>query len=336
LRESLVAVKAAAEKAAALTKQMLAFSRRQVLRSQTVNLNDLLGNLMGILTRLIKENIELVMIPGERLGSVKADPNELERVILNLVVNAQDAMPGGGRLTIETSNVGPDDYPDREPHEFRRGDYVQVLVRDTGIGMDRETQARAFEPFFTTKEQHQGTGLGLSVVYGVVRQSGGHIRLESEPGVGTTFRIYLPSVLCAAEDAPSPPPWSLPRGTETILFAEDDPAIRGLLVPFLERLGYHVLSVPDGTAAIGAAQSFSGEIHLLLSDIVMPRMGGRELAKSLKANHHPKLKIVFISGYTGNQAVANDLLAEGASFLQKPFSLDVLAKTVRAALDNFQ
>ena len=335
-RKHLAAVRDAAEKAAALTKQMLAFSRRQVLRSQTVNLNDVLRNLLGILSRLIKENIELVLTPADDLWSVNADPNEIERVILNLAVNAQDAMPGGGRLTIETANVRSDDRPALEPDKLQNADYVEIAVRDTGIGMDRETQARAFEPFFTTKQPNEGTGLGLSVVYGVVRQSGGFVGLESKPGVGTAFRIYLPRV----EPKPAPAsefpakPWPLPRGTETILFAEDDPAVRGLLAPFLESLGYQILTVPDGEAAIRISESYFGEIHLLLSDLIMPKVGGRELAAKLKGADRPDLKVLFISGYAGHTVAAEGLSLNGASFLQKPFSMDLLANTVRGALDG--
>jgi PAS domain S-box-containing protein len=334
--QPLIAIKDAAEKAAALTKQMLAFSRRQVLRSQTVNLSDVLRNLNGILTRLIKENVELALLPADDLWSVSADPNEIERVILNLAVNAQDAMPCGGRLTIETANVSSYDLAVMEQDGLTDRDYVQIVVRDTGIGMDRDTQARAFEPFFTTKQPNEGTGLGLSVVYGVVRQSGGSIRLESTPGLGTTFRIYLPRV--NSEPAPAPQlatrPWTLPRGSETILFAEDDPAVRGLLAPFLESLGYQMLTVTDGEAAIGISQTYFGEIHLLLSDLIMPKVGGRELAAKLKSTDRPNMKVLFISGYAGHGAAAAELELDGARFLQKPFSIDLLANALRGALDG--
>jgi two-component system cell cycle sensor histidine kinase/response regulator CckA len=335
-RKPLAAIKEAAEKAAALTKQMLAFSRRQVLHSQTVNLNDVLSNLSGILTRLIKENVELTLIQGKDLWSVNADPNEIERVILNLAVNAQDAMPRGGRLTIETANVGPDERPALKMDKFKDGDYVQIIVRDTGIGMDSDTQARAFEPFFTTKQPSGGTGLGLSVVYGVVRQSGGCIRLESEPGVGTTFRIYLPRVDPQATPANelAARPWVLPRGSETILFAEDDPAVRRLLGPFLESLGYRVLTVSDGEDAIRVSQSHRAEIHLLLSDLIMPKVDGRELAARLKSADRANMKVLFISGYAGHTVAVEDLRLHGACFLQKPFSMDLLANTVRGALDG--
>jgi PAS domain S-box-containing protein len=331
--ESLEAVQGAAERAAALTKQLLAFSRRQMMRSQTMNLNEVIQNLMGMLKRLIKENIELEFIPGSSLGTVKADPNEIERVLLNLVVNAQDAMPSGGRLTIETANAHIDGDP-HQPGEAGGRDYVQITVRDTGIGMDRETQARVFEPFFTTKEPNEGTGLGLSVVYGVVRQSGGFVRLESQPGQGTAFRVFLPRIAVVSV-APRVPPRSanLPRGSETILFAEDDAAIRRLVTHSLEGLGYRVLAVPDGIAALAAAKEWRGEIHLLLSDFVMPSLGGRELAARLR-NADPLLKVVFISGYAGHSVTEKELQLGDVWFLQKPFSLDLLARTVRGVLDG--
>ena len=325
-RDSLEAVQEAATRAAGLTKQLLAFSRRQMLRSQTVNLNDVIGNLTGMLSRLIKEDIKLVFTPGDNLGSVRADPGEIERVLLNLTVNAQDAMPAGGRLTIETANMSSG--------EFKGRDHVQIVVRDTGVGMDAETQAHAFEPFFTTKQPNEGTGLGLSVVYGVVRQSGGFIRLESAPGKGTTFRIYLPRV--DAVPAPSrvvAPLVSLPRGSEKILLAEDYPAIRRLVSGFLESLGYRVLTVPDGAAAMTLAQSWPGEIQLLLTDFIMPVVGGRELAEKLKGAD-PGLKVIFISGYAGHAVAEKDLQLGEMYFLQKPFSMESLATAARNVLDG--
>jgi two-component system, cell cycle sensor histidine kinase and response regulator CckA len=319
-RDSLEAVQEAATKAAALTKQLLAFSRRQMLRSQTLNLNEVIGNLTGMLSRLIKEDIELVFRPGDNLGSVIADAGEIERVLLNLTVNAQDAMPDGGRLTIETANVN--------------SDHVEIAVRDTGIGMTRETQARVFEPFFTTKQPNEGTGLGLSVVYGVVRQSGGSIRMESAPGAGTTFRIYLPRVdAVAAPTRIVPPLVSPPHGSETILFAEDDASIRRLVSGFLEGLGYRVLTVADGVAAANLAQSWQGEIHLLLTDFIMPLLGGRELAEKLKAGD-PRLKVIFISGYAGHAVDQKDLHLGDVYFLHKPFSMELLATSVRNVLDG--
>jgi PAS domain S-box-containing protein len=335
-RESLEAVQAAAQRAAALTKQLLAFSRRQMLRTQTVDLNQVIRNLMGMLARLIRENIELVFVPGDDLGSVRADPNEIERVLMNLAVNAQEAMPAGGTLTIETANVRPDAAPIPPSENPAAGEFVRIVVRDNGVGMDRETQARVFEPFFTTRKTNEGTGLGLSVVYGVVRQSGGFIRLESEPGAGTTFTIFLPRVPAGQTQAPpAPRPESPPRGSETILLAEDDVAIRQLVSDFLGRLGYRVVSAQDGVEAEKAAISRAGEIQLLVTDLVMPTAGGRELAAKLRGAD-PRLKVVFISGYAGNSVPDSDLLSPEGYFLQKPFSMDALAKTVRAALDGLQ
>jgi len=332
-RERLAEVKHATEKAANLTRQLLAFGRRQVLRSRVVNLNQVIGNLTGMLRRVIKANVELRFDPGDALESVNADPNEIERVLLNLAINAQDAMPAGGRLSIETANVRIEETA-AIGEGPRPGDYVRILVRDTGVGMDRETKARAFEPFFTTKHASEGSGLGLAVVYGVIRQSGGHITLESEPRVGTVFRIYLPRVQASTPAAPEAPAalGALPGGNETILFAEDDRAIRTLVSRVLEKLGYRVLAAPDGAAGIELAHTYPGEIHLLLTDIIMPSVGGRELAARLKSEK-PELKVVFISGYAGHQF--SELETGSVCFLQKPVPMDVLANTVRGVLDGY-
>jgi two-component system cell cycle sensor histidine kinase/response regulator CckA len=326
--DSLAAVRDAARRAAALTEQMLAFSRRRTSRIETIDLNDLLRKLMGILSRLIREDIDLTLIASEAPAPVTADPHEIERVVLNLAVNAQDAMPEGGTLTIECS-----------------GDqHFEISVRDTGTGMDRMTQAHIFEPFFTTKGPGKGTGLGLSVVYGIVRRIGGHIRLESEPGEGTTFRIFLPRAdgMPLSRQAPLTLKPSLPRGSETVLFAEDDPTIRELLTPFLEGLGYRVLSAPDGLEAWRVSQVFPDRIHLLLSDVVMPGLGGRELLSRIRDTNRADLKVLFISGYTGDRDSAptngttqdyEEGRVSGVRFLQKPFSLDLLATVVREVLD---
>jgi two-component system cell cycle sensor histidine kinase/response regulator CckA len=327
-------IRNAAERAASLTRQLLAFSRRQVLQSRTVNLNEVIGPLMRILRRLIRENVELDFQAAPDLGSVRADPNELERVLVNLAVNAQDAMPQGGRLTIETANVYVAEDSRHRPDDLIPGSYVRILVRDTGHGMDGETRRRAFEPFFTTKQPNQGTGLGLSVVYGVVRQSGGYIHLESAPGAGSTFRIYLPRVEAAPVAAhQAAPAGTLPPGTETILVAEDDPGIRGLIADTLDELGYRVLCAADGDAAVEMASSHPGEIHLLLSDVVMPSLGGHEVAAALKACC-PELKVILVSGYAGDVLAHNGLESASVFFLQKPFSMDSLAHTVRCVLDG--
>jgi PAS domain S-box-containing protein len=335
-RERLEEIKQAADKAASLTRQLLAFSRRQVLQSRNIDLNDVIARFMRMLNRLLKASVELTFVPGDNLGRVKADPSEIDRVLLNLAVNAQDAMPSGGRLTIETANMTVTDQASISADELQPGEYVVILVRDTGVGMNRETRARAFEPFFTTKQPNEGTGLGLSVVYGVVRQSGGYISLESEPGKGTTFRIWLPRLAATSDPAPVydlPTPRTLPRGSETILVAEDDPAIRRLMVRALEGLGYCVLSAADGVAAMSVAQSHAGGIHILLSDLVMPALGGRELAATLQSMV-PDLKVIFISGYAGHTVASRKLELEGACFLQKPFPMDLLANTIRRVLDG--
>lgn len=323
----------AARKAATLTQQLLAFGRRQVLQNRNVNLNDVISKLLPMMGRLIRENVQLTFAPGERMGSVKADPNEIERVLVNLSINAQDAMPNGGRIVIATENRRVPRRLELPADTIEPGDYVCVSVTDNGIGMDRETQSRAFEPFFTTKTPDPGAGLGLSVVYGVVRQSGGYIQIESEPGAGSTFRIYLPVV--AGEAAAEQPPslvQTLPRGSETILIAEDDTPIRMLATGVLKRLGYDVLSAPDGRAALELAQSRSLKIDLLLTDVVMPGVGGPELATRLK-EEAPHVNIVFMSGYAAHVLSGAELERLNACFLQKPFSMESLAKTVRAVLD---
>ena len=332
--ERLREIRLASEKAAGLIRQLLAFSRRQVLRTRTVSLNQVIGHLMGMLGRVLREDIELAFVPDEDAGSINADPNEIERVLLNLAINAQDAMSGGGRLTIQTSRIRVHERPGRPPDAPKPGDYAQMVVRDTGIGMDRETQARVFEPFFTTKRPNEGTGLGLAVVYGIVRQSGGYIEVESQPGVGTTFRMCLPRV--AAEPAAAPAPAAerpLPHGSETILVAEDDASIRALIARALESLGYRVIIAGDGFAAIEAAESHEGAIHLLVTDLIMPALGGRELAARLQSVR-PDLKVVFISGYAGHSLAEREMGT--MAFLQKPFSLDNLAAVIRTALDRLR
>jgi len=250
-------------------------------------------------------------------------------VLVNLAVNAQDAMPSGGRLTIRTARVA---VPEGEPGKLKAGDYVELVVQDTGVGMDRETLARVFEPFFTTKASSGGTGLGLSVVYGIVRQSGGQIQVESQPGAGATFRIRLPRVEATPAAArASDPRESIPGGAETILFAEDDSAIRILVTRTLEVLGYRVLSATDGLAALEMAARHEGEIDMLLTDVIMPSLGGHELAERLKSAM-PNLKIAFVSGYAGDELALRKL--GQARFLQKPFTLESLARLVRGVLDG--
>jgi PAS domain S-box-containing protein len=333
VRQRLGEVQLATDRAAALTRQLLAFSRRQVLQNKVVNLNQVVHHLIAMLTRLIKENVELTFVPQRDLGFVRIDPYQIEQVLINLTVNAQDAMPKGGHLTIETRNVHIDGLMNRHADDPPSGDYVLILVRDTGHGMDREVQARIFEPFFTTKKTGHGTGLGLSMAYGVVQQSGGHIRLESRVGEGTSFRIYLPRVAGSVNDhRPVSAAPNLPRGTETILLAEDEGSVRELIGSYLESLGYHVLTASNGAAGVALARSYTDTIHLLLSDFVMPKLGGRELAGELR-KMTPEIKVIFLSGYAGHAVAAKDLELPEARFLPKPLSLEVLAKTVRDILD---
>ena len=331
--QRLSAVKHAADRAAVLTRQLLAFSRRQVLQSKVVDLNQVVQHLIGMIRRLIKENVELTFVPARGLGYVRIDPYQIEQVLINLTVNAQDAMPGGGQLIIETRNVHIPDSEGRRNGDVPIGDYVLVQVCDTGHGMSSDVQARIFEPFFTTKKMGEGTGLGLSMAYGVVQQSGGHIRFESTPGAGTTFQIYLPRVAGAqADGTTASSPSSMPRGNETILLAEDESSVRDLIATYLGSLGYSVLTASNGIEGLAVARTHPDTIHLLLSDFVMPKLGGRELAGELK-KLAPQVKVIFLSGYAGHAVSAKDLDLPDARFLPKPLSLELLAKTVRTVLD---
>ena len=324
----------AADRAAALTRQLLAFSRKQVLTPKVLDLNAVVSENLKMLPRLIGEDVELATLPAEVLGRVKADPGQIEQVIMNLVVNARDAMPNGGKLTIETANVTLDEAYARLHPGVSPGEYVMLAVSDTGLGMDKETQSHIFEPFFTTKGQ-KGTGLGLSMVYGIVKQSGGYIWVYSEPGHGTTFKVYLPRVEEAAEDKPALQPASAgpPLGHETILVVEDEPQLRDLTRQFLETHGYTVLVAEHGAAAIDVARRHEGVIHLLLTDIIMPVMNGRELAQRM-AGLSPKTRIVFMSGYTENAIWRDGMIETSANFLQKPFTLDALTRKVREVLET--
>jgi two-component system, cell cycle sensor histidine kinase and response regulator CckA len=325
-------IKKASERAASLTRQLLAFSRMQVLNPKVLDLNAVLAEMGKMLQRLIREDIELRILPGASLGKVKADQGQIEQVILNLVVNARDAMPRGGRLTIETARVElSEEYAGGHP-SIRPGKYVMLVVSDTGVGMDSATQARIFEPFFTTKELGKGTGLGLATVYGVVKQSSGWIWVYSEVGKGTTFKIYLPEVDESMEAPAIGKPRALPpRGTETILVAEDQDSIRKLTCEFLKSGGYTVLEAIDGGEALQLAEHYEGAIHLLVTDVVMPKMGGRELANRL-STLRPQIKALYMSGYAEHSGGDCDILDQNA-WLQKPFSLDSLLYKVRQALD---
>ena len=327
----------AAERATSLTRQLLAFSRKQMLAPKIVDLNGVVTENVKMLTRLIGEDIDLVMVPGPDIGAVKADPGQIEQVIMNLAVNARDAMPHGGKLTIETANVTLDANYARFHAPVKPGDYVMLAISDTGMGMDADTQAHIFEPFFTTKGL-KGTGLGLSTVYGIVKQSEGYIWLYSEAGKGTSFKIYLPRFSATGEalatqpalaaDAEQPSP-----GHETILLVEDEENLRRLARQSLETQGYRVIDAPDGAAAIRISQAHKGPIHLLLTDVIMPGMNGRELANQLSPTR-PEMRVLYMSGYTENHIGHNGTLDEGITLLQKPFTLPALKAKVREVLDT--
>jgi PAS domain S-box-containing protein len=325
----------AGNRASSLTKQLLAFSRQQVLEPKILLLNAVVSDTEKMLRRLIGEDIELLTSLDPALGKIRADQGQVEQVIMNLAVNARDAMPEGGRLVIETSNFEIDDkFARRYAYPVLPGSYVLLTVSDNGIGMDSTTQQRIFEPFFTTKEKGKGTGLGLSTVYGVVKQSGGYIDVVSARGKGTTFNIYLPRVgenVVEAKTLGPERPEEL-RGTETILVAEDEDTLRALTRHLLELYGYRVLEACDGSQALHMSEQTTDEIHALLTDVVMPGISGRILADQLKQKR-PNVKVVFMSGYTGQRVGEKDILEPGSLFLQKPFTREGLARKIREALD---
>jgi PAS domain S-box-containing protein len=324
----------AAERAAALTRQLLAFSRQQVLDPKVIDLNEIVTNLDKMLRRVIGEDIDLLTAPGENLGHVEADPGQIEQVIMNLVVNARDAMPEGGKLTIETANARFDEDSVRTRVDMRPGRYVMLAVSDTGHGMTPEMMSRIFEPFFTTKERGKGTGLGLSTVHGIVKQSGGNIEVYSEPGQGTTFKIYLPRAEGAAEQPPShEESETRSAGTETILLVEDEDAIRRVISLSLQLHGYTVVEAADGSEAIALCELNSPPIDLLITDVVMPLMSGPELAQRV-TRARPNLRVLFISGYIDRALIHQGLRQPGTAFLQKPFTPDTLASKVREFLDG--
>ena len=333
LAESTAQIKSAADRAAGITRQLLAFSRKQVLSPRVINLNDIMLNLDSLLRRLIGEDIEVLTVPAGDLGSVKADPGQIEQVIMNLALNARDAMPQGGKLMLETSNASLDQNYAREHQPIESGRYVLLAVSDTGLGMTEETQARIFEPFYTTKEVGKGTGLGLSMVYGIVKQSGGYIWVYSEPDRGTTFKIYLPRVDQPAEIGNSEKrPAGVQRGTETILLVEDDSQLRQLSSSVLAHCGYNVLVAANPEEGLAICKANHRDIRLLVTDVVMPRMNGRQLAEQI-VQVSPKVRVLYISGYTNNAIVHYGVLDPGLWFLPKPFTLSALVAKVREVLD---
>jgi PAS domain S-box-containing protein len=326
----------AAERAAALTRQLLAFSRKQMLAPVVLDLNAVVKENLSMLRRMIGEHIDLTMVPGKELGSVKADSGQIEQVIMNLAVNARDAMPKGGKLTIETSNVQLDQNYARMHTPVKPGEYVMLAISDTGAGMDAETQSHIFEPFYTTKGT-KGTGLGLSTVYGIVKQSEGYIWVYSELSKGTTFKIYLPRVTAAGERLlPVPAPLAeaaASAGHETVLLVEDEVTLRELVRHYLQNQGYIVLEAPSSEKALQISNSHPGPIHLLLTDVIMPGMNGRELAQRI-SSERSDLKVLYMSGYTENAIGHNGLLEAGIRLLQKPFTLPALKAKVREVLDT--
>jgi len=321
-------------RSASLTRQLLAFSRKQIVAPRVIDLNTIVADAEKLLRRLIGEDITLDSVLRPKEVCIKVDPGQMEQVLMNLVVNARDAMPQGGRLTVEVGEVElGEDSVGLHPG-VRPGPYALLAVSDTGSGMSPEVRARLFEPFFTTKEVNKGTGLGLAVVHGVVKDAGGHIDVYSEIGIGTTFKIYLPRVgsATASMTVPSEPD-PAPAGTETVLLVEDEAGVRGLTRHALAGWGYRLLEATNGADALRVASEFGGQIDLLVTDVVMPDMGGRQLAERLLAVR-PTMKVLYVSGYTDDAVVRHGILEKHVQFLQKPFSPVALAHKVRQVLDS--
>jgi len=335
LRPDLEEIQSAGERAASLTRQLLAFSRRQMLQPQIVDINTIVQQLEKLLRRLISEDVELVTALAGNLMPVRIDPAAIEQILVNLAVNARDAMPVGGRLTIETANVELDDTYAVTHVTMRPGSYVMIAVSDTGEGMDERTRTRVFEPFFTTKEQGKGSGLGLATVYGMVKQSGGYIWVYSEPGHGTVFKVYLPLAAdrsAADEGHGGRRETDSMHGWETVLLVEDEDAVRALAREVLRRYGYVVLEARHGVDALRVAERHTDAIHLMVTDLVMPHMSGRDLAERL-STVRPAMKVLFMSGYTDHAVMHRDL-TPGSAFIQKPFTPEVFARKVRTLLDG--
>jgi len=335
LQENIEEIMKAAKSAASLTRQLLAFSRKQVFQPAVLDLNTVTANMEKMLRRIIEEDVELKTILAPDLADVEADPGQIEQVIMNLTVNARAAMPRGGKLTIETANVDLDEnYFHDHGVESVPGPYVMLAVSDNGTGMDKKTQSRIFEPFFTTKEKGKGTGLGLSTVYGIIKQSKGYIWVYSEPGRGTTFKVYLSrmegeAVSLKKEKISKP----LLTGYETVLIVEDNDALRKLAVEILDSQGYTVLKAQNGEEALKISREHKGPIHLLLTDVVMPGMSGWDLGKCLRPLR-PEMKVIYMSGYTYNAILQHGVLDPQLSFLQKPFTVADLGRKVRKVLDQ--
>lgn len=333
LRANLEQIRGAGKRAADLTRQLLAFARKQTISPKILDLNEIVADMLGMLRRLIGEDIDLAWLPGEKLWSVKMDPSQVDQILANLCLNARDAIVGVGRVAIETVNISFDEPYCTTHVGFVPGDYVQLTVSDNGCGMGKDIIDKIFEPFFTTKDLGKGTGLGLSTVYGIVRQNGGFINVYSEPGEGTTFRIYLKRHLGKSERASAKSQSKVVGGHETILVVEDEPALMDLCRTMLESLGYRVLAAEGPGEAILLAEKYAGAIDLILTDVVMPEMNGVELCKRLLA-FYPNLKKLFMSGYTGNVIAHHGVLEEGVFFIQKPFSVENLSSKIREVLQK--
>jgi len=323
----------ASRRASSLTRQLLAFSRKQVLQPRVFNLNSQILDLDKMLRRMIREDIELETVTDPHLGATKADPGQMEQVVMNLVVNARDAIKGGGRITIETANVTLDDQYVRDHPGARLGPHVMLAVSDTGEGMSADVLPHIFEPFFTTKEVGKGTGLGLSTVYGIVRQSGGNVLVYSQPGRGTTFKIYLPRVDEPAPIAAEPPQRAVTAGAETVLLVEDEPALRDLIKIALTGNGFTVIAVPTPAEALALCRNRSAPLHLLLTDIIMPGMDGPALALQVQ-KERPDIKVLYMSGYATNFIMHDGVVDPGTNFLEKPFPPSALLAKVREVLDG--
>jgi CheY-like chemotaxis protein len=333
-RADIEELRRAADRATGLTRQLLAFARRQKIEPRVCNLNELVLEMDKLIRRLIGEDIELITLADPDLERVQIDPAQIEQVLVNLVVNARDAMPQGGRIVIETANVALDAAYTRNHASMDEGSYVMLAVSDTGIGMDAETQEHIFEPFFTTKGPGKGTGLGLATCYGIIKQHGGYIWPYSEPGRGTSVKIYLPRAEAAAEELPRREDIiEQTRGTEAILLVEDETAVRNLAVRVLRDCGYTVQEACDGLEALQLIETGGDAFALLVTDVVMPRLGGRELADRLRARQ-PDLKLLFMSGYTDDAIIYHGRLNPGVNFLHKPFAPSTLARKVRQVLDS--